>query len=102
MICRKCQTELPDGAKFCLECGTSLEAVCSNCHASNPPHFTFWGTCGRKLTSPEHGRPPTDLSFDEQLAKIQEYLSLKKAQTIFEEMGMDYWLSKAQEALARL
>jgi class 3 adenylate cyclase len=24
MKCRKCQTELPDGAKFCLECGANL------------------------------------------------------------------------------
>ena len=27
---------------------------------------------------------------------------LKKAETMFREMGMDYWLAKAQEALARL
>ena len=28
--------------------------------------------------------------------------NLKKAETMFREMGMDYWLVKAQEALARL
>ena len=28
--------------------------------------------------------------------------NLKKAETMFQEMGMDYWLGKAQEALARL
>ena len=28
--------------------------------------------------------------------------NLKKAEGMFQEMGMDYWLGKAQEALARL
>ena len=28
--------------------------------------------------------------------------NLKKAEAMFQEMGMDYWLGKAQEALARL
>ncbi len=28
--------------------------------------------------------------------------NLQKAETMFQEMGMDYWLGKAQEALARL
>jgi class 3 adenylate cyclase/ribosomal protein L40E len=74
MKCRKCQFENPAGMNFCGHCGTSLEAVCPNCNASNPPHFTFCGTCGHSLTSPEHSRPPKDISFDEKLAKIQKYL----------------------------
>ena len=28
--------------------------------------------------------------------------NLKKAETMFREMGMDHWLAKAQKALARL
>jgi hypothetical protein len=28
--------------------------------------------------------------------------TLKKAETLFREMGMDYWLAKAQESLAKL
>ncbi len=28
--------------------------------------------------------------------------NLKKAETMFQEMGMDYWLAKAQDALAKL
>jgi hypothetical protein len=29
MQCPKCETELPDGAKFCLECGTNLQVATS-------------------------------------------------------------------------
>lgn len=35
--------------------------------------------------------------------RLEEALeNLKKAETLFREMGMDYWLAKAQEALAKL
>jgi tetratricopeptide (TPR) repeat protein len=34
--------------------------------------------------------------------KEDALMNLKKAETMFREMGMDYWLAKAQEALARL
>jgi class 3 adenylate cyclase/tetratricopeptide (TPR) repeat protein len=34
--------------------------------------------------------------------KEEALQNLKKAETMFQEMGMDYWLGKAQEALARL
>jgi len=60
--------------------------------------------CGHNLTSPASATVPKDFSFDEKLAKIQKYLAanLKKVETMFREMGMDYWLDKAQKALARL
>jgi len=102
MKCRKCQCENPAGLKFCGECGAKLELVCPSCSAPNPSHFKFCGECGHSLTSPEHGRTAKDLSFDEKLARIQEYLPLRKAESMFQQMGMDYWLGKAQEALARL
>ena len=34
--------------------------------------------------------------------KEEALINLKKAETLFREMGMDYWLGKAQEALALL
>ena len=74
MKCRKCPFENPTGMKFCGECGTELTLACPRCCASNPPLFKFCGECGHSLPSPEHSRPPKDLSFDEKLAKIQKYL----------------------------
>ncbi|MBW1811864.1 MAG: zinc ribbon domain-containing protein [Deltaproteobacteria bacterium] len=35
MKCPKCQTENPDTAKFCVECGNKLEISCSQCGFSN-------------------------------------------------------------------
>jgi ribosomal protein L40E len=104
MNCPQCQAELPDDAQFCNKCGGKLELNCPSCGMSNPPESNFCLKCGHNLTSPAKAVSPKDLSFDEKLAKIQKYLAvnLKKAETMFREMGMDYWLAKAQQALARL
>ncbi len=73
MKCPKCQTENPENLKFCGECGAKLEKICPHCNSSNPPQFKFCGECGHDLTLPS--KPiPKELSFDEKLAKIQQYL----------------------------
>ena len=73
MKCPKCQFENPEGLKFCGECGAKLERVCPKCNSPNPPQFKFCGECGHNLTLASE---PTrrELSFDEKLKKIQEYL----------------------------
>jgi hypothetical protein len=84
--------------KFCGECGAELTLACPSCSASNPPQFKFCGDCGHSLVPSEISHSQKDLSFDEKLAKIQRYLpsALKKAETMFREMDMDYWMRKAQ------
>jgi class 3 adenylate cyclase/tetratricopeptide (TPR) repeat protein len=59
--CPKCQTENPEGKKFCGECGAKLERVCPECSSPNPPQFKFCGECGRPL-SPFTPAPPLDYS----------------------------------------
>ena len=73
MKCPSCQSENPEGIKFCGECGAKLERICPSCNSPNPPKFKFCGECGHDLTKPEEA-PPKDLSFDEKLDKIQRYL----------------------------
>jgi class 3 adenylate cyclase len=41
MKCTKCQTENPDGAKFCIECSAPMEFLCPKCGAKTPPSGKF-------------------------------------------------------------
>ena len=47
MKCRKCQTELPDEAKFCLECGASLRVASPGLESQSEP------TIRRLIPEPE-------------------------------------------------
>jgi DNA-binding protein Fis len=49
MKCPKCQSENPEGKRFCGECGGDLEIVCPGCNSSNPAEFKFCGKCGSEL-----------------------------------------------------
>ncbi len=52
MICPHCQTDLPEGAKFCKECGRKVEATCPECGQSLPPDSKFCLECGCDLRKP--------------------------------------------------
>ncbi|MGD9288985.1 MAG: adenylate/guanylate cyclase domain-containing protein [Desulfobacterales bacterium] len=49
MQCSDCQFQNPEAVKFCVECGSKLEAKCPNCGFSNSPNFKFCGECGSNL-----------------------------------------------------
>ena len=73
MKCPKCETENPEGKKFCRECGAKLVLACPQCGGEILPSDKFCGECGHNLTlSPEPS--PKELSFDEKIDKIQRYL----------------------------
>src|SRR6267142_2368154 len=55
MQCPGCQHENPAGVKFCGECGTRLQALCSACRTLNSPTNKFCQECGAPLTA---GAPP--------------------------------------------
>jgi len=73
MKCPKCQTENPDKAKFCIECGKTMDFCCPKCGATTPLEGKFCMECGHNLTIPSEPTPK-DLSFDEKIDKIQRYL----------------------------
>ena len=49
MICSSCQTDNPEGKRFCGDCGTPLAAGCPRCGAVNPEGKRFCGDCGAPL-----------------------------------------------------
>jgi class 3 adenylate cyclase/tetratricopeptide (TPR) repeat protein len=48
MMCSRCSSPNPDGAKFCSECGTPLARVCPSC--GHPASGKFCNECGTPLT----------------------------------------------------
>ena len=49
--CPYCNAEVPEGMKFCPDCGKSISKVkiCPNCHAEIPEGKKFCGECGTKI-----------------------------------------------------
>jgi class 3 adenylate cyclase/tetratricopeptide (TPR) repeat protein len=49
MDCQVCRAQMPDGARFCNECGARLPVLCPACGATNPPLARFCSACGGSL-----------------------------------------------------
>lgn len=56
MNCIACQINLPDEAKFCLECGAKQNQLCS-CGQTLPPSAKFCMECGEKVTGDNQTAP---------------------------------------------
>jgi class 3 adenylate cyclase/tetratricopeptide (TPR) repeat protein len=67
MRCPHCDADTPDGAKFCIECGTSLQPRCPQCGADMLPRAKFCAECGVPLTAqtpaPPAAPPPSPLRY---------------------------------------
>lgn len=63
MKCPNCQTENPEGIRFCGKCGQplKLELVCPQCGHANPPGNEFCYDCGHSLAEipPPSVAPPS-------------------------------------------
>jgi class 3 adenylate cyclase len=67
MRCPHCDADTPDGAKFCIECGTPLKLRCPQCGADVLPRAKFCAESGTPLTAPSPAAPaapaPPPLSY---------------------------------------
>jgi class 3 adenylate cyclase/tetratricopeptide (TPR) repeat protein len=52
MKCPKCQTENPEGNKFCRKCGKKISLTCPQCGIDIQADDAFCGACGSSLASP--------------------------------------------------
>jgi class 3 adenylate cyclase/tetratricopeptide (TPR) repeat protein len=50
MRCPNCQSENPENARFCIECGAAFERRCLKCGLVNPPRAKFCSRCGFSFT----------------------------------------------------
>ena len=50
MRCPSCKANIPEGGKFCLECGAALVGRCPSCGNANPASAKFCAECGHKLS----------------------------------------------------
>lgn len=52
--CPKCNTQVPEGAKFCISCGAAMATMqfCHNCGAKVPGGAKFCGNCGEAQGEP--------------------------------------------------
>ncbi len=59
MRCPQCQSEVPEGKKFCPECGAKLMTPCPQCGTPVPPGVKFCPECGARLVTacPQCGAP---------------------------------------------
>src|SRR3981189_1988448 len=63
MQCPNCKADIPEGSKFCLECGAALLGRCPSCGNANPASAKFCLECGHKLPATgvdAAARPATD------------------------------------------
>jgi class 3 adenylate cyclase/tetratricopeptide (TPR) repeat protein len=51
MRCLRCDTDTPEGTKFCIECGIPLTPRCPQCGADTLPRAKFCGECGTPLAA---------------------------------------------------
>ena len=49
MVCSSCKNENPDGAKFCMSCGSALVNRCPECNTELPGAARFCLNCGHQL-----------------------------------------------------
>ena len=69
MTCPRCQASIPDGSRFCNQCGSPLAVVCEACQAANPLGSRFCAQCGFVLATSRLVHPLGTTPADRGLAR---------------------------------
>jgi class 3 adenylate cyclase/tetratricopeptide (TPR) repeat protein len=58
VVCGHCSTQNPDGARFCMNCGSPLQLRCPSCGEAVPPEARFCMNCGAQVREGAPVPPP--------------------------------------------
>jgi predicted ATPase/class 3 adenylate cyclase len=62
MECPSCRAAVPEGSKFCNQCGAALPARCVSCGHENTSGAKFCSECGATLARASHAPAPTTIT----------------------------------------
>ena len=79
MRCQRCESDNPEGMKFCIECAAPLTRRCPHCGFANPPQAKFCGQCATSLSGslPAAVSPPQAVDSPTPLSYTPAYLAEK-------------------------
>src|SRR6516225_10351618 len=99
MRCPSCKADIPEGSKFCLECGAALLGRCPSCGNANPTNAKFCLECGHRL--PETGvdggggrprlRERRDRSILQHPIDVQVDVLIVEAEQVFDLRALGNW-----------
>jgi predicted ATPase/class 3 adenylate cyclase len=104
LACNTCGTENPEGARFCMSCGSSLARTCPNCGADASPGARFCTECGTALDAPAAPAdvPETAPTADERRRVTVLFADLSGYTAVAERMDPEAVKSLVDRALRRL
>jgi hypothetical protein len=74
MKCPECDILLPNGSKFCKQCGRKLELDCPECGNSLPPDSNFCFLCGHDFRKPKE---PSAIDYQQPRSYTPKHLAEK-------------------------
>ncbi|MBP5561470.1 MAG: zinc ribbon domain-containing protein, partial [Muribaculaceae bacterium] len=74
--CKHCGHTLPEGSKFCNQCGTKVVTEnstieCPNCNSTIPAGSIFCPECGQKIAAQKEV-PVKEISFDKETPEEEQ------------------------------
>ena len=92
--CPKCNASMPDGVKFCTECGNKMEnpqqqesatKFCNSCGAKIPREAKFCPECSAPQIEEHTEKPTYTFTSKEEVLQVISNLSSSEARTIIEQ-----------------